>query len=166
MKRLTIFLAVPLALMLFTAASIPSHAAPPQAQSALTNELNYVVRIEWKDNKAPPRFLQLTTAEGHFQLNTSQPGTVKLGDNELSISITVNGDLKVLDSKQGRLQLFLGRTVPYLTSNSGPGGNSSSTVQQRQEGLTAALIVNFDKPLVIQKDANGEVSVLIKRQEP
>ena len=109
------------------------------------------------------QIIQVTSTEGTFQLNTSQPGAVKVGDTDYSISVTVNGDLTVLNPEEGRLRLFLGRTVPYVTSRSGSGSNATTTIQQRQEGLTVTVVVTFGKPLVLQKDENGEVSVLVKR---
>ena len=64
------------------------------------------------------------------------------------------------------MKVFLGRTVPYVTStyNSGP-GQSSSSYQQMRVGFDSAFTVTFGKPLVIQADQNGEISVLVKREE-
>ncbi len=166
MTALKVSVAMPLALVSLAAGMMVCHAGPGAAPSAVTNRVNYILRLEWKDNKSPVRFLQLTTTEGSFQLNTSQPGAVKIGDSEMSISVTASGELNVLGSEHARLQLFLGRTVPYTTSRAGAGSNSTTTIQQRQEGLTAAFVVTFGKPLVIQKDEHGEISVLVKREEP
>jgi len=60
--------------------------------------------------------------------------------------------------------LFLGRTVPYVTGSfSGPGGGSSYS--QLSVGLNSNFMVTFGKPLVIQADDNGEVTLLVKRME-
>lgn len=176
MTALKVSIAMPLAVATLAAGMMVCQAGPgpglvisqsgSPVQSADTNRVNYVLRLEWKDNKTPTRFLQLTTTQGSFQLNASQPGAVKVGDSEMPISVTASGELNVLSPEHARLQLFLGRTVPYTTSRVGAGSNAATTIQQRQEGLTAAFIVAFGKPLVIQKDENGEISVLVKREEP
>ena len=87
---------------------------------------------------------------------------MKVGDSELSISVSLDGTLKALSSQQGQLQLFLGRSVPYVTRGGGTPGTSG--IQQRQEGLTLTFLVTFGQPVLTQKDSNGEVSVLVERQ--
>jgi len=47
----------------------------------------------------------------------------------------------------------------------GPGGSSSSTYQQLSVGMDSSFIVTFGKPLVIQGDENGQISILVKRDE-
>ena len=63
--------------------------------------------------------------------------------------------------------IFLGRTVPYVTStfNNGSAMGASSSYSQMSVGLNASFVVTFGKPLVIQVDDNGEVSVLVTREE-
>jgi hypothetical protein len=75
-----------------------------------------------------------------------------------------NGDLKALDAEHGRLQLFLGRAVPHVTRGGGPPGSTS--IQQRQEGLSSTFIVTFGKPVLVQKDGNGAVTVLVESVKP
>ena len=164
MNRRKVCIVLPLALILASAGAVKALPSRAPAQAALTNQANYVLRLEWKETNAPPRSLQVTSTEGTFQLNTSQPGAAKVGDTDYSISVTVNGDLTVLNPDEGRLRLFLGRTVPYATARSGSGSNAPTTIQQRQEGLTVTVVVTFGKPLVLQKDENGEVTVLVKRE--
>jgi hypothetical protein len=54
--------------------------------------------------------------------------------------------------------------VPYVTSSfGGPGAMKSSSYSQLSVGLESTFIVTFGKPLIIQTDGNGEVSVLVKR---
>ena len=135
---------------------------PPHPDSPPENPVNYVLRVDWKSNNSGTNAIQLLTSEGSFKLNTSQPGAVKVGDSELSISVSLDGTLKALSSQQGQLQLFLGRSVPYVTRGGGTPGTSG--IQQRQEGLTLTFLVTFGQPVLIQKDSNGEVSVLVERQ--
>ena len=132
-----------------------SEPAPPPA-----NLVNYVLHVDWTSQAGGTNSVRLLTAEGTFKLEASQSTTVKIGDAEVPISIHVSGDLKALDSEHGRLQFFLGRTVPYASHGSGPPGSSS--IQQRQEGLTSNFNVTFGKPVLIQKDGNSEVSVLVE----
>ncbi len=171
--KLTSSIIIPagLALLLISALTCP---AAPQLSSVprsplrpgqtvtvpyLTNAAaNYLVRVEWKETNGATRALEVLTGEGTFQVNSSLPGAVKLGDTEHQISVTLNGQLKVLNSSQGQLQLFLGRSVPFLLNQ--------SSIQQRQEGLTVTIFVTFGKPIIVQKDANAEISVSVKQQEP
>ena len=67
--------------------------------------------------------------------------------------------------RSGKLQLFLGRTVPYVTSTHGSGSNTSSSYSQLSVGLQSTFIVKFGKPAVIQTDETGEISVLVKRMK-
>jgi hypothetical protein len=64
------------------------------------------------------------------------------------------------------LKLFLGRTLPYVTGTmTGPAGTTSSSYQQLQVGLDSTFVVVFGKPLVIQADENGAVTIMVQRQE-
>ena len=40
-----------------------------------------------------------------------------------------------------------------------------STYSQMSVGLQSTFVVKFGKPVVIQNDENGEISVLVKRVE-
>jgi hypothetical protein len=133
----------------------PSSESPP---------VNYILRVDWRAQKAGTNFLQLITTEGTFKLDGSQGSPVKVGDSEIPITGRIEGTLKALNDQQGKLQLFLGRTVPFVTRSGGiPGGSS---IQQRQEGLSSTFIITFGKPLLIQRDENGETSVLVERVTP
>ena len=123
--------------------------------------VNYVVRVEWKDAKKGTNALQIATTEGSFQLDTVS-GAVKINNSDVPTTVKVSGSLVELSPEKGRLQLFLGRTVPYVTSTfSGAGGGSSYS--QLSVGLNSNFMVTFGKPLVIQTDDNGEVTLLVKR---
>lgn len=139
----------------------PLGAPVPRDTLETTNApANYVVRVEWKETSGNSGSIEVLTGEGNFQLSSSLPGTVKSDEAALQIPVTLNGNLKVLNSDKGQLQLFLGRTISY--SVSGPG--QSRSIQQRQEGLTVTFFVTFGRQVVAQKDANGEVFVLVKQQ--
>lgn len=141
----------------------PSAFPPPASPSSgapVSEPVNYLIRVEWKGGPDGPKFLELTTAEGAFQLDTIQKNSVKINDHDVPITLKFNGSLAPLNDNKGRLQLFLGRTVPYVT---GTMGNNMSTYSQMSVGLDSTFIVTFDKPLVIQNDENGEISVLVKR---
>ena len=123
--------------------------------------VNYVIRVEWKDAKKGTNALQIVTTEGSFNLDTVS-SAVKINNAEVPTTVKVSGSLAELSPEKGRLQLFLGRTVPYVTSTfNGSGGGSSYS--QLSVGLNSNFVVAFGKPLVIQADDNGEVTILVKR---
>jgi hypothetical protein len=141
--------------------------APASAPGVAAREsVNYVIRVEWKDIKGGTHHLEVLTTEGSVKLDTFLPDKVKIDDNEIPITVTLSGDLRVLAADRARLNLFLGRTVPYVTSSNmlGSGGKSSS-YQQRQVGLSSTFIVTFGKPVVIQSDEYEKVTILVKRAD-
>jgi hypothetical protein len=140
----------------------------PGAPPAVTKEaVNYVIRVQCKDAKGKNSSLQVLTTEGSFNLDTIQPGTMKINDSEIPTTLKFHGELTAFSAEKGRLKLFLGRTVPYVTGSygGGSGGKTASSYQQLQVGLDSACVVTFGKPLVIQADDSGEVTVLVKREE-
>ena len=161
-----------LAMALFCA--VACHAAPPTiapaspaaaAPATDAQTVNYTVRVEWKDAKKGTNSLQLVTCDGSFSLDTIS-GSTTLGEMEIPNTVKLHGTLTALDAGQGRLQLFLGRTIPYPTSsNAGPNGKAFNSYSQLSVGLESHFIVTFGKPLVIQADDNGEVFILVKRQD-
>ena len=127
--------------------------------------VNYVVRVQWTDAKGVTNHLQVLTTEGQFSLDSLQK-PVKINDAEVPTTVKLQGTLRALNSEKGRITLFLGRTVPYVTGmNRGPGGTTMSSYQQLQVGLSSTFGVTFGKPQVIQADENGEVSILVNRQD-
>lgn len=143
----------------------PNGFQPPgmQPQMPAKPAVNYVIRVEWKDAKKGTNALQIVTCEGSFQLDTIS-GAVKINNSDVPTTVKVSGSLAELSPEKGRLQLFLGRTVPYVTSTfSGVGGGSSYS--QLSVGLNSNFVVTFGKPLLIQADDNGEVTILVKRME-
>jgi len=112
-------------------------------------------------------FVQLVTAEGEFNLQTSQPGSsVKINESEIPTTINLTGTLTMLGPENGRLKLFLGRTIPYVTGtfSGNSGGKPSSSYQQMSVGLNSTFVIALDKPLIIQSDGNGDVTISVKRQ--
>ena len=140
----------------------PARGMPePRPAPELTNApANYLVRVEWKETGGNGGSIEVLTGEGNFQLSSSLPGTGKSDEAGLQIPVTLNGNLKVINSDKGQLQLFLGRSIPYTVSSPG----QLRSIQQRQEGLTVTFFVTFGKQVVAQKDGNGEVFVLVKQQ--
>jgi hypothetical protein len=137
--------------------------APPPAAAPAKDPVNYLIRVEWKEPKGDPKSLEVLTTEGNFQLDTLQKNSVKINNNDVPVTLKFSGTLKELSDEKGRLQLFLGRTVPYVTGTSGGGPNASASYSQMSVGLDSAFIIKFGKPVVIQTDENGEISVLVKR---
>ncbi|HEX5397981.1 MAG TPA: hypothetical protein VFY06_02925 [Verrucomicrobiae bacterium] len=137
----------------------PPAAMPPR------EAVNYLVRVEWKSPKEDTKSLEVLTTEGRFSLDTIQKNTVKINDNDVPVTLRFNGTLNAINHEKGRLQLFLGRTIPYVTGTSGSGPVARSTYQQMSVGLDSTFIVTFGKPQVIQSDENGQITVLVKRME-
>jgi len=141
----------------------PQMGPPPAATAPAKDPVNYLVRVEWKEPKGDPKSLEVLTTEGQFSLDTIQKNSVKINNNDVPVTLKFSGTLRELSDDKGRLQLFLGRTVPYVTGTSGSGSNTFSSYSQLSVGLDSAFVVKFGKPVVIQTDENGEISVLVKR---
>jgi len=143
----------------------PGMLPTPPPSVAAKEPVNYLIQVEWKEPKGGPKFLEVLTTEGHFDLNTLQKNSVKINNNEVPITLKLNGSLNAINDEKGRLQLFLGRTVPYVTGTSGSGPSASSSWSQMSVGLESTFVVKFGKPVVIQTDENGEISVVVKRTD-
>ena len=146
------------------AGTLPT-ASPPTVTN--TNEpANYVISVQWKDTKMGSRFLHVMASEGSFNADALEHNTMKINGSDIPTTIRLSGDLTVLSPEKGRLKLFIGRTLTYMTGTAkGPGGVIPSSYQQLPVGLDSTLIVTFGKPLVIQGDENGQISILVKRDE-
>jgi len=141
----------------------PNAFQPPGVQQPMPakDPVNYIIRVEWKDAKKGTNALQIVTIAGSFELDTVS-GAVKINNSDVPTTVKLSGSLAELSPEKGRLQLFLGRTVPYVTGSfSGPGGGNSYS--QLSVGLNSNFVVTFGKPLLIQADDSGEVTILVKR---
>lgn len=132
-----------------------------------TNEpANYIISVQWKDTKLGSSFVQMMTTEGAFNLDALEHSTMKINGPDIPTTLKLSGSLALLSPEKGRLKLFIGRTVPYMLTNpKGAGGSASSSYQQLSVGLDSSFIVTFGKPLVIQGDENGQISILVKRDD-
>ncbi len=145
-------------------ASAPSMATPPATST--NDPANYVISVQWKDTKLGSRFVQMMTAEGSFNLDALEHSTMKINGPDIPTTLKLSGCLTLLSPEKGRLKLFIGRTVPYMTGAAqGPNGTTPPSYQQLTVGLDSTFIVIFGKPLVIQGDENGQISILVKRDE-
>jgi hypothetical protein len=144
--------------------ALPPPGAPPAVAPA-REPVNYLIRVEWKEPKSDPKSLEVLTTEGRFELDTIQKNSVKINNNDVPVTLKFSGTLFAINDEKGRLQLFLGRTVPYVTGTVGIGPSASSSYSQMSVGLESTFVVKFGKPAVIQTDENGEISVLVKRIE-
>jgi hypothetical protein len=138
----------------------PLPGSPPALPTAAKDPVNYRVRIEWKDAKSDATYLEVLTTEGHVEFDGLQKNSVKINNNDVPVTLKLSGTLNVLTEETARLQLFLGRTVPYVT---GSGSSSISSYSQISVGLQSTFIVKFGKPVAIQNDENGTITVLVKR---
>jgi len=169
MKKFQIF-----ALILFAAIAV--HAQPPSfpprfppastaSAAPARDPVNYTIHVEWTATNDAPKFLEVLTTDGSFDLNTVQKNSVKINNNEVPITLKFSGSLTTLDDEKGRLQLFLGRTIPYVTGSYGSGPSASSSYSQMSAGLNSTFVVKFGQPQVIQSDENEKITVLVKRAE-
>jgi len=150
------------ALLLAATAHCQPASAPPAVVAKDTYD--YLIHVEWNDLKGEPKTLEVLTTDGQVEYDGLQKASVKINNNDIPVTLKLTGTLTVLDWNKGRLQLYLGRTVPYVTGTTGSTfGAMSSSYSQMSVGLQATYIVTFGKPLVIQSDENGTISVLVKR---
>jgi hypothetical protein len=161
----TLFSLVVVALGLIVCQGQPATVTPPATVS--TNEsANYVISVQWKDTKMGSSYLQVMTSEGSFNVEALEHNTMKINGPDIPTTIRLSGDFAVLSPQKARLKLSIGRIVPYMTGSSkGAGGTVPSTYQQLSVGLDTTLIVTLGKPLVIQGDENGQISINVKRDE-
>ena len=127
---------------------------------------NYIISVQWKDTKLGSSYLQVMTSEGSFNADALEHSTMKTDGPGIPTTIKLSGTFTVLSPEKGRLKVFIGRTLTYTTGTSkGAAGTSAPSYQQLSVGLDSTLIVTFGKPLVIQGDQNGQISILVKRDE-
>ena len=146
----------------------PGPPPPPMGQPAAAaparNPVNYLIRVEWTEPKGDPKSLEVLTTEGSFELDTLQKATVKINNSDIPTTLKFNGTINEINENKGRLQFYLGRTVPYVTG-AGGGPGAMSTYSQMNVGIESTFIVTYGKPVVVQSDENGDISVLVKRIE-
>ena len=170
MKALAAFVTAIVTTLWATAGQAAPPAGPTTGSVSASNNTNepanYVISVQWKDTKMGSTFVQVMTADGPFNLDALEHNTMKINGPDIPTTLKLSGDLAVLTPEKGRLKLYIGRTVPYMTgSTKGPSGSAPSTYQQLSVGLDSTFIVTFGKPLVIQGDENGQISILVKRDE-
>ena len=160
----TRFLAGIMFLFIVVCQAAPPIANPTGAPSPTITKaaVNYTIRVSWQDAKNGTNALQVVTGEGSVELDTLA-GSVKVNGSDVPTTVKLTAVITELTPELGRLQLFLGRTVPYVTSSFGGPGAKSSTYSQLSVGLQSTFIVTFGKSLTIQTDGNGAVSVLVSR---
>jgi hypothetical protein len=146
-----------------------SPAAPPSrervAEMVAKQSVNYLVRVDWLQPKGESKFLEVLTTEGAFNVNTIQKNPVKINNNDIPVTLNLQGTLTAISDEKGKLQLFLGRTVPYVTGTRGSGPDATSSYSQLSVGLNSNIIVTYGKPVIIQNDENGQISVLVRRAD-
>jgi len=146
-------------------APAPSTVSQPAVIKA--DAVNYIVRVQWKDAQGTTNLLQVVTVEGDFKMNTAKRHAVKINNSDVPVIITFSGHLTVLNPEKGQLYLLLGKKEPFVTGAIGAGRTNApvSSYQYCDMGLNSTVVVTFGKPLVIQTDENGEVSLLVQRED-
>ena len=143
----------------------PRMGFPPGLQPPTNTNapVNYVVKVLLKDAKGNESSLQVTTIDGSFDLDTIQKNSVKINNNDIPTTLKLEGTLTAIDGQKGVLKFFLGHTVPYVTSSFNNG--ASSSYSQLSVGLNSSFVVTFGRPLMVQSDDSGEVTVLVTREK-
>lgn len=150
-----------------TLTALPAHAdSTASQQSPSTNAADYTVVVTWKTKDGDTdQFLQVMTTEGGFQVNTVLPHLAMVaGAHTPESEVSFHGELKAVASNRAKLSADLSRSVPAVEAYAG--SSRVAGYQMHQESLSSTLIVTFGKPVVIQRDGNGEISVLVTRDEP
>lgn len=137
----------------------PPAASPATAAAPARDAANYLICVEWKDAKGETNSLEVLTTEGQVSFDGLQKNSVKINNNDVPATLKLNASLSVISEEKGRLQLFLGRTVPYVTGSY----NGGSSYSQMSVGLQSTFLVTFGKPVVIKSDGDGTITVLVKR---
>jgi len=144
-------------LFIFLSRSAPLFAAPVDTNAPV----NYVIKVLMKDAKGNENSLQVMTINGSFELDTIQKSSVKINNADIPTTLKLDGTLTTINEQKGVLKFYLGHTVPYITSSIG----TASSYSQLSVGLTSSFVVTYGKPLLVQLDDSGEVSVLVTREK-
>ena len=137
-----------------------------QPQSKSTNApVNYVIKVVMKDTNGATNSLRVTTIDGAFELDTIQKNSVKINGNDIPTTLRLSGTLTAINEHKGVLKFYLGHSVPYVTGSYGSPPAVNSSYSQMQVGLNSSFVVNYGKPLVVQSDDSGEVTVLVTRED-
>lgn len=149
------------------APSAPTPSTLSQPAAIKAEAVNYIVHVQWKDAKGTTNLFQIVTVAGEFKMDAIQPLSVKINNSDVPVIVTLTGRLTVLSPEKGQIYLALGKKMPIVTSTSGAGRTNSpvSSYQYCDFGLKSTVVITFGKQLVIQADENGEVSLLVKREE-
>jgi len=132
--------------------------APPKPK------VNYRIHLEIKEGKESPMEISVVASEGKVRSQMINPKRVVIDDREIPSTLEFTATLSPLEADRCQLNLFLGRSLPYVTGKStGPGGQTSSQYQQMHLGLDTTVILQVGKPLVIQSDSTQQVKVTLER---
>src|SRR5215472_5255283 len=135
----------------------PASSAPEAAKS--TN--NYSIQVVWREAAGATNTLRVLTGEGTVEVSTLA-GSMKTNNLIIPISVHLSCSITALGNDKAQLRFFLGRTVPIFSGSQNAG---SPTYTQQSVGLQSTFTVTLGKPLTVQTDNNGEISILVKREE-
>jgi len=144
----------------------PAPTTLPQPAVLKADAVNYSVRVQWKDAKGATNSFQIAIAEGDFKMDAFQSQSVRINKSDVPVMVTLSGRLTVLSPEKGQLYLALGKKIPVVVNTTERGTNSPiSSYQYCDFGLKSTVVVTFGKPMLIQADENGEVSLLVQRED-
>jgi len=140
----------------------PRHNREPE--DVVNSKSNYRIRLEIKEGKEAPMEISVVTADGRVKADIMNPKRLVIDEREVPSTVKFTGTLSVLSSDKCQFNLFLGRTIPYVTgTHKEPDGKTTSQYQQMQVGLETTVILEVGKPLVVQSDTIQQVKVTLEK---
>ena len=134
------------------------YAAPPRP------EVNYRLRLEIKEGKEALIEISVVSSQGKIRAQMMNPKRTLIDDREVPSTMDFTASLSPLEGDRCQVTLFLGRSIPYVTSRStGPEGKGVSQYQQMQVGLDTTVILKVGKPLVIESDPTQQVQLTLEK---
>jgi hypothetical protein len=141
----------------------PAASSAPEAPKS-TN--NYSIQVVWREAAGGTNTLRVVTGEGSVALNTLA-GSIKTNNIIIPIPVRLDCTITELGNDKARLRLFLGRTIPIFGNSVDAQSSMHGQVSYSQQpvGLNSTFTVTLGKTLTVQSDNNGEISVLVEREE-
>ncbi len=107
--------------------------------------------------------ISVVTSEGRVRTQMINPKRTGTEEREAPSILELTATLNPLEDGRCQLVLFLGRNVPYVTGRMMTPGGGVPQYQQMQLGLDTTVILQVDKPLVIQSDPTQQIKVTLEK---
>src|SRR5262249_28280909 len=74
--------------------AVPPGAPPPP--NIERDSVNYLIRVEWRVPNGEPKFIEVLTTEGQFDLNTIEKNPVKINGNDVPTTLKFSGSINAV----------------------------------------------------------------------